>query len=135
MSTCVRCARRPSSLPIRTRACLRLGGVSTRACVYSTFFRSHGHFDPRCRAKTTHSVVFLGFAEKTPRGPYIVGQMVIQSIQPISCAQLRHAPCTAYLHGHWIRRAPSALDLLPREAPPQLVELRGGADLARAARV
>ena len=34
--------------------------------------------DPRCRAKTTHSVVtgpgFLGFAEKTPRGPYIVGQ-------------------------------------------------------------
>ena len=52
----------------------------------------------------------------------------------------------------WIRRALRALDLLPREAPldqtraararsapreapPHVVELRGGADLARAARV
>ena len=31
----------------------------------------------------------------------------------------------------WIRRALRALDLLPREAPPHVVELRGGADLAR----
>ena len=31
-------------------------------------------------------------------------------------------------------RARRALDLLPREAPPHVVELRGGADLARAAR-
>ena len=31
-------------------------------------------------------------------------------------------------------RARRALDLLPREAPPHVVEFRGGADLARAAR-
>ena len=29
-------------------------------------------------------------------------------------------------------RARRALDLLPREAPPHVVELHGGADLARA---
>ena len=116
------------SLDLLPRAVLELRGVADlRSSVRSTALRAS---DPQVKLtrdagpETTHSVVL--------RRPRL--RPARSRVGPASStSQAVHAKLSRRQRASALDQT-RALDLLPREAPPHVVELRGGADLARAAR-
>ena len=109
---------------------MELRGVADlRSSVRSTALRAS---DPQVKLtrdagpETTHSVV--------SRRPRLLGRAWV--LHRRSTSQAVHAKLSRRQRASALdqTRARRALDMLPREAPPHVVELRGGADLARAAR-